>query len=293
MGKQAGWFSWMLLLILTVIWGSSFILMKRGLESFTPLQIGALRIALAGIALAPFIAGKARNMSRQEWLWSACVGILGNAIPAFLFPLAETVLNSATTGALNALTPLFVIIVGSMFFHLKVSKTQIVGVIIGFSGALMLVLGGEEKVDLTSHIGFAGVAVLATFLYGISTNVMKRYLNHTPSAQASGFALLAGAIPYSIYLMFDQSFLTVFANDPHAWTAFGYIVLLSIVGTAFALILFYRLVQKTNPVFAASLTYLIPIVAVGWGMVDGEMISLQQILGVAIILVGVFIANRS
>lgn len=283
--------AWGLFVFLALVWGSSFILMKRGLEVFTPLQVAALRLVIAGGILFPLVWDKARQLSRREWQVVLTVGFIGNAIPAFLFPLAETQINSATAGILNALSPLFVLVLGLAFFGARFSGRQTLGVLIGFAGALVLVLGGAGPISLGGRVGYTLLVVLATAGYGLSTNLMKRYLNHTPALLASGFALLGASLPYLVYLVFFSGVGKVM-QTPGAWTGLGYIAILGAVGTASALIAFYRLVQLTDPIFSSSVTYLIPLVALGWGMLDGERLEPLQYLGMGVILVGVYLANR-
>jgi drug/metabolite transporter (DMT)-like permease len=266
--------------------------MKKGLEAFSPLQVAGLRMVIASVVLLPFVLGKARRISRREWRYIVAVGIVGNGIPAFLFPLAETQINSASAGILNVLSPLFVVILGVSFFGYTYTRPQLLGVLLGLMGAIWLILAGSE-VDLWQHVFYSLLVVLATVGYGLSTNLMKTYLNKTPSVLASGFALLVVALPYGLYLLTLGDLPAVFqVHGAAAWEALGYLVILAAVGTALALVMFYRLVQLTQPIFAASVTYLIPLVALGWGLWDDETISAGQMAGAAIILLGVYLANR-
>ncbi|RMG55386.1 MAG: EamA family transporter [Bacteroidetes bacterium] len=291
MNRPSQFVAWGLFLFLALVWGSSFILMKRGLEVFTPLQVAALRLVIAGGVLFPLVWNKARRLSRREWTAALTVGLVGNAIPAFLFPLAETQINSATAGILNALSPLFVLVLGLSFFGARFSGRQTLGVLIGFAGALVLVLGGQGPISTGGRVGYALLVVLATVGYGLSTNLMKRYLNETPALLASGFALFGASLPYLLYLIFFSGLGKTMAQ-PGAWMSLSYIAILGAVGTAAALIVFYRLVQLTDPIFSSSVTYLIPLVALGWGLLDGERLEPLQFVGMAVILAGVYLANR-
>lgn len=284
--------AWGILILLCLVWGSSFILIKKGLEAFNPYQLGGLRIVIAAGVLLPFALAKSKKLSRNEWKFIFVVGIIGNGIPAILFPLAETKINSATAGALNTLSPLFVLLLGYLFFQFVFTPRQVLGVIIGLGGALLLILTGGGEIDLASNTLYASFVILATIGYGLSTNIMKRHLNHTPSVLASGYALLSVSLPYGIYLLFFSGIKDVFETHPSAWTAFGYIIILGAFGTALALVLFYRLVQLTSPLFSASVTYFIPIVALSWGILDGEVFTLLQYLSMLIILAGVYLANK-
>lgn len=284
---------WAILLFLALVWGSSFILIKRGLDAFSAPQVGGMRLVVAGLCAIPLIWGQAHRVQKGAWKWIFVVGIVGNAIPAVLFPLAETRLNSASVGVLNVMSPIFVLIFGFLFFQFRFSVLQIIGVALGFGGVLMLILLGDQQVALSEHILYAGAAVLATVGYGLSTNIMKRYLQDVPSTLAPSFALFFMGIPYAIYLGFFADLQAPFIADSSlAWASLAYIVLLGAIGTALALVLFYKLVQISDPIIAASVTYLIPIVALFWGWIDGETLSALQYLGIAVILGGVYLVNR-
>lgn len=285
--------AWMLLLFLALVWGSSFILIKRGLHTFSATQVGGLRLVIAGLCVVPLIWGQARKIRREEWKYILLVGVIGNALPAVLFPLAETRINSASAGIINVMSPIFVMIIGVLFFGSRFGSKQILGVILGLAGVLLLILLGEQSVDMGEHVLYAGLAVLATLGYGISTNVMKTHLGRIPANLAPGFALFFMAIPYGIYLLFFADLGTVFSkNATQAWQSLGYVALLGAIGTALALVLFYRLVQMTEAIIAASVTYLIPVVALFWGLVDGEIMTNWQYLGMLVIIFGVWMVNQ-
>lgn len=284
---------WAILIFLALVWGSSFILIKRGLLAFTPSQVGGLRLTVAGLVAIPLVWGKARQVPSKAWIWIIVVGIVGNAIPAVLFPFAETKLNSATVGVLNSMSPVFVLIFGFLFFQFRFSVLQVIGVAMGFGGVLMLILLGDQKISLEDNLIYAGAAILATVGYGLTTNVMKRYLNEVPATIAPTFALLFMGIPFAIYLIIDGNLAEAFAtHGQQAWISLGYITILGALGTALALVLFYRLIQISDPIIAASVTYLIPIVALFWGWVDGESLTSLQYAGISIILGGVWLVNR-
>lgn len=290
---QSRFFPYFLYLYLVLAWGSSFILIKQGLVSFNPFQVAALRILIAGLVMLPFTIGRSNEISRVEWRFILLVGLIGNAIPAILFPYAETVLNSASAGILNTLSPLFVLLLGIFFFQLKPSSSQRIGMFIGFGGAVIMVLASGQEIDLGSNAFYSLLVVIATFCYGLSTNIMKRHLNTTPSLLATGYALMAMAIPYSVYLLFFSDVAEIFRfAEPTVWISFGSIAILAALGTALALVCFYRLVQITDPIFSSSVTYVIPIVAMMWGLAYGEKIYPAQYLGMALILSGVFLTNR-
>ena len=285
--------SFVWLVLLSLIWGSSFILMKRGLLAFSPFQIAAIRMVLAGLCLFPVVIQYLRKsgFSRSEWIALVCSGLLGNALPAWLFPLAETQLNSATVGVLNALTPLSVIIVGVSFFRMSSQLLQWIGVMIGLIGAILLVVLSKQEVSLQVQAEYSLLVLGAAVCYGISANVIKRYLGQIPAPVISACSLGIGSIPY-LWVLWRFPLAPVFEQDPGAWGAFAYLAVLAIVGTAIALIIFNHLVKAEGPVFATSVTYLIPIVALLWGLIDNEPISWGQMGSIVLILGGVYLANR-
>ncbi|TAE50783.1 MAG: DMT family transporter [Bacteroidetes bacterium] len=283
---------WLLFAFLALVWGSSFILMKRGLEAFSPLQIAAIRMTVAAVILLPFVIRNYRPLTRKEWIAVAVVGIFGNGLPAFFFPLAETRISSAGAGILNSLSPLFVLVLGALFFRRPFSSRQLAGIGFGFGGALMLMLSADGQTDIFSQAFYSLIIVFSTIGYGLSTIVTKTYLSEQPATVVPGLALLMVSIPYSIYLFGFSHIGEVMNTDPEAWASLGYVMILGAVGTALALVLFYRLIQQGDPVLAASVTYVIPIVAVGWGLLDKESFNFRQVIGMLLILVGLWLVNR-
>lgn len=265
--------------------------MKRGLDAFSPLQIAALRISIAGLVMLPLVIGKAKEIPRDKWKYIFAIGLLGNAIPAFLFPLAETQISSASTAILNVISPVFTLLLGLFFFGFTFKTRQIYGVIIGFAGALVLLLMGGGELDFGKHISYSMLVVIATVLYGLTTNIMKRHLNEISALYATGFALLIVSVPYWIYLLGFSDIYTTFETQPKAWASLGYISILAALGTSLALFLFYQLVQRTSTIFSASVTYMIPIVALGWGLLDGETINFWEVMGMIVIMAGVYLVN--
>lgn len=301
--------SWFLLILLALIWGSSFILMKRGLLVFSPLEIGMLRISAAFVVLLPFAIFHARKIPKSKWKYLLISGLIGNAIPAVLFPLAQTRLQSSVTGVLNGLTPLFTVLVGAIFFSQSLKYKQLIGLGIAFIGAGLLSIakkgGGFGDINM-----YVFLVVLAAFFYGISLNVIKSKLSGIPSFPIASCAFLTVGIPAILFLFFGTPFLTHFDETELAklsatiipissappillvWKSFFYIVILGVVGTAIALIIFNKLIQTTDAVFASTVTYIIPIVAIFWGVMDNEPLQTEHFVGMALIVFGVFVANR-
>lgn len=283
---------WVLLIVLSLIWGSSFILIKRGLDVYTPGQVAALRIVIAGTLLLPFTFVQLRHTPRQLLGYAALVGILGNGIPAYLFSLAETQLNSSTAGTLNALQPLFTLLIGAVVFHVSLTRVKVVGVVIGLVGAVMLALRNGGSGEPTQNLLYGLLIMVATIMYAISTNIIRYKLHSLKAIQLTSLSLPMVALPYLLYLL-TTDFTERFVSVPGAFSSLGYIAVLASLGTTFSVILFNRLIQQSGPLFASSVTYIIPVVALGWGIVDGEPLGPLHIVGMGAILAGVYLVNRT
>ena len=289
--------SWLLLALLACIWGSSFILMKKGMyndqhrEIFSSLQVGAMRMLLAGLVLLPFTIQVLRRLkSRKDLLYFATVGVCGNFIPAFLFTYAETHISSGLAGIMNSFTPIFTLLVGYLFFSNKITRYQLFGTIIGFGGITILVFNSGGVQANGQEILPSLAIVLATFLYGISLNTIKfKLAAYKPiHVAAGGFGMVF--IP-SIIGFFTFDTLHVFKHNPDALNGFTAIAVLAIVGTAFAVFLFNGIIQSSSALFASSVTYLIPIVAVIIGTYFNESITSTQVISMFIVISGVILAN--
>ena len=281
--------TWLLLGLLALIWGSSFLLIKKGLLAFGPMEVGALRISSAGLVLAPFIARRLNKITRKHWLKLASVGLVGSLIPAFMFAIAQTQLASGVTGVLNALTPIATLVIGALFFHQKARIAQVIGVAIGLFGTLLLVTAsanGSWDFNL-----YALLVLAATVCYGLNLNLIKHKISDLSPLTITGISLLMAAVPATIYLFAGTEFITQ-VQQPGAMLSLLSVLALGIAGTAGALVIFNHVVQLTNTVFTSSVTYLIPIVALILGILDGEDFWLQQGFGMLAILVGVWFANR-
>ena len=282
---------WLLLITLSLIWGSSFILIKKSLLGLSAFQLGALRTVFTGIILLSLGYKSIKTIKNEQWKWVVTSGFIASFIPAFLFAIAETEIDSAVTSVLNSLTPLNTVLLGFTVFGLQSSKRQVLGVIIGFIGTAILILKGSNLNPNQNYL-YAGFVILSTCLYAINVNIIKRYLyNVKPLAIAAG-NYVAITIPGIVALGLSGFFKASTIQHPHFMLSIGAVALLAIFGTALAKILFNNLIQISSPVFATSVTYLMPIVALMWGLLDGETFGWVQFLATLIILVGVFIANK-
>lgn len=258
---------------------------------FSPLEVGALRITMASLFLMPIAVGRFYRIRKRHLGLLFIIGLVGSFLPAFFFAIAQTRLSSGLTGVFNALTPLFVLIMGVLFFKQKMQTEKLLGMFFAFLGTLMLILTG--KGGFLSDINYyALLVVLATIFYGVNLNVIKFYLADLKALTITSVSLMFVS-PLALTVLFGFTpFIEHMRSTEGAWLAFGYVAALGIVGTALALIVFNHLVQLTTPVFTSSVTYIIPIVAIIWGLVDGETIYALHYVGMVGILLGVYLVNR-
>lgn len=283
--------AWAILIALSIIWGSSFILMKRGLDAYGSDEVAALRISIAFLFLIPFYIKHYRIDFKKYFLGLVLMGVFGNLIPAFLFTKAETQISSSLAGMLNALTPLFTILVGLLWLKIRPSTQQVYGILVGLLSAICLVVfQGGENVFRNALYGL--LAVVATMCYAISVNGIRKYLGGLNSVTATVWAFsITGPIAL-VYLFGFTDFTTHWTQNPKALVSLGYVGILAIVGTALSVIFYNILIRSSGAVFASSCTYLIPVVAVGWGIFDGESINGAQLLSVTAIVLSVYLINR-
>ena len=281
---------WIFLFLLAFIWGSSFILIKKGLVGFTPLQLGSLRIIITALLL--FLVGfkSLKNLPKNTLKWIVISGFLGTFFPAFLFAYAETEIDSAIASILNSIVPINTIVFGFLAFKMHSSKRQVLGVLIGFAGTFLLITNGAS-INPNQNYWYAFLVIIATVMYAFSINIIKRHLqNVSPIAIAVGnFAIII--IPAFIVLIFSGFFTSQVIQGPDFTISLFYIFLLSLFGTAIAKVLFNNLVQISTPIFASSVAYIMPIIAVSWGFLDGESFGFWQGVATVIILLGVYLAN--
>lgn len=283
--------SWLIILALVITWGSSFILIKRGLEYFSAIEVGAIRVVITFLSLLPFALPKLGKITKTDFYWLSLSGIMGSLLPAFLFALAQTGIDSGTAGLLNSLTPLFTLIVGFLLFGLKSRLINIVGVFVGLAGAIGLisVSGGNA---FSFNLKYSSFIVLATIFYAINVNLIKAKLKHINSLTITSITFFCAGIIASIILFSMTDVVEQLQNEPQAWIGLMYIAILALIGTALAMIAFNLLIKITSPIFASSVTYLIPLVALMWGFSDGEYFSLQHIIWIAMIIGGVVLVNK-
>lgn len=263
--------------------------MKKGLVAFNSNQVAALRLVIAGLFLLPFGIIQFRKWHPSKLKYFFAVGLFGNFIPAFLFTLAETKVSSSLAGLLNSLTPTFTLVLGMLFFGMTVRKNHILGIILGFIGAAVLIIG-PGMAAFNEDAVFGLLVVLATVFYGISVNVIRKHLSEVNSITTTFWAFMLTSPFAGAYLLTTDVHLRL--SSPEGYSSLSYIAILGIVGTASAVMLFNMLIRNTNAIFASSVTYLIPIVALGWGILDNEEVGLIHLLAISLILGGIFLINR-
>jgi len=279
-----------LLLFLSLIWGSSFVLIKKGLLAFSPIQVGTLRIVFAWLVLLPIAAKHIKTTFKANWKQLFVLGLIGNLGPAILFALAETNMSSSLAGMLNSLTPIFTIIVGVFYYKTKINIPLVIGLGLGLIGSVLLSLIGSG-VELGGFNIYSLLVIAATLLYGISGNLIKKYVKAIDPLVLVSLAMFAVG-PVSLIFLLSTDIIHQTTTHPDAIFSAISIFILGAFGTAFALGLFNNLIKITSAVFASSVTYLIPITAIIWGIIDNEALFPLHFLGIGIIITGIFLINK-
>ncbi len=280
---------WIVLIFLALIWGSSFILMKKSLLTFSFMQVGSMRIFFAFLFFIPFIIKKFKNLNRKNIISILIVGFIGNAIPAVLFAKAQTDVDSSLAGMLNATVPIFVWIIGISFYKAKTKFINMVGLFIGLIGAAGLIIKDYTNVFENFNL-YALYILVATLFYGINTNEVKYKLHHLDAMSVTALAFLFIGPTAGFYLLFED-FSTAIAN-PKFYESLLYVVILAFFSSFIAVVIFNKLIKFTSAIFAASVTYIIPIFAIIFGLIDGETITVFQIIFMIIIFAGVFLIKN-
>lgn len=287
---KQGFFNWLIFILLSLIWGSSFILMKEGLKNLSAFQVASLRILSSGIVLLPTALKYFRQIPKDKIFIIFMSGVLGSLLPAYLFCIAEEGIDSALAGTLNSLTPIFVIITGALFFKSKASGNKILGILISFTGSILLLLS-KGHMQESQNLLYVSFVVLATIFYGFNVNMVHRNLKNIGSLQIAAVALTLNAIPALLVLVVTGYFNLPLTNTGVLLST-GAAAVLGVLGTAVASIIFYMLVKRAGAVFASMVTYGIPVVAIMWGIVYHEEVGWKQVGCLLIILFGVYYANR-
>ncbi|MCL7761788.1 DMT family transporter [Polaribacter sp. Z014] len=283
---------WFYLIILSIVWGSSFILMKKALLGVTPIQLGALRMIFTAIFLLSFAFPSIKKIKKRHWKYITYTAVVGTFIPGFLFAFAITSIDSAIVSILNSFTPFNTLIFGAIVFGFAFRKAQLYGILIGLIGTLILILEGAD-VNPNQNYWYAFLIIIASVGYAFNANMVKKYLYDLDALAITTGNFLLLIIPATFVLSFTDFFNTFDTDNEVLMHSLGYLAILSVVGTAIAKTIYNKLVHISSPVFSSSVTYLIPIVAILWGMLDGEKLSFIQLIGGVIILLGVYFVNKT
>lgn len=281
---------WFLFIVISLTWGSSFILVKKSLLGFSPYEIGAIRVAISGLLLSFIGLPAIFKMPRKTLFWVIAAGFFGNFLPMFLFPIAQQKVSSSLAGILDALFPMFVLAFGFLFFGIKSRWSQVLGAVIGFLGAASLIYFSEANTD-SSQFWYAMIVVLAGASYGVNALLIKEKIPNLSSIKLTAAVFTFWAIPSFVILFFTDLFQN-FEWTPERTEAMGYLGFLSIFGTAVAMSLYYKLIQNTSPVFASSVSYVLPIVAIIWGVLDGEKFTFWYLIGAVLIGIGIYLIRE-
>lgn len=282
---------WAIFVILAFIWGTSFILMKEALRVFSSEQVAALRMAAAWVVVIGMAVFHIRKVPKSKLKFLFLSGMLGSFIPAFLFTAAQIHIDSSSSGILNSLTPCFTFVVGALFFQQKTSLMKFFGLLLGFLGCVILItINQKGEVSLNAY---ALLVVLATVLYGFNINITKRYLSDINPVHIATVSIAMIGTLAIIFLFSFTDFVTRLTTIENSANALGYAVILGVFGTGVSSILFYKMLQMSSPIFASSVTYFVPIVAVCWGMYAGETLHLAHFVGMSVIILGVVIVNKA
>ncbi len=286
--QKPAFVNWFILLFLSLIWGSSFILIKKGVQGFGFVEAASIRLMAAGVVFLPFGLYHFPRIPRDRWLYVVLITMVGMFIPAFLFCLAQQHIQSSVAGIMNALTPVFTFVFSLLLFKKTYKTNHVAGLLLGLVCAIMLIV---ERSDTAFTLNtYAGLIVLGTICYGLNINLVKQFLG-----DVSSFALSSVSVSLGGLLAFLFIFLPChenYAMTDARWMPLGALILLGIMSTALAQVFFYKLIKDTSAIFASSTTYIMPIVAVLWGLVDGEPFHFVHALSIAGILTAVLLLRK-
>src|SRR5690554_1539483 len=276
-----------LFIIIAITWGSSFILIKKSLPVFTPYQIGAFRAGFSGLLLS-FIGFPAlMKMSKKDVFWIALSGLFGNLLVVFIFPIAQQGVSSSLAGIINALDPIFTLILGAVLFGISNKRLQYMGAIIGFLGAAVLVSSSNAE-NGESHFFYTILLIIGSALYAISALIIEKKLPHLKSTHISTGIYTIWMLPSLVILGFSGFFTDIDYSQNETLTALGYLVFLTVISTTLVMFLFFKLVQDTSAVFVSTISLLLPVVAVIWGVLDNEKFTVWYAIGGLLIWIGVY-----
>ena len=282
---------WIYLFLLSGIWGSSYILIKKGLIGLSPIQLACFRIVITSFILVFFGLRHVKNLNRDQWKWLSVTGFFGTFFPTFLFAYSETKIDSSVVAVLNGLTPLFTLFIAVLFFGYTFRKLQFVGVAVGLLGTIMLIYDQYSSKSF-SNANYSLLVLIASLCYGFNVNILKYKLKGVSSMGIAIGNFLAITPPALILLILSDFSWNTFYEEKNILTSLLFVFILASMGTALAKVIFNELVTISSPVFSVSTTYLLPIVAIGWGILDGESFGIGKFLSAFVILAGIYLITK-
>ncbi|MBU2705366.1 DMT family transporter [Zooshikella marina] len=283
----------MLLILLSLIWGSTYILIKQGLTAFNALDVGLLRTFFSGFFFIPlyfWLRPALRHLSLNDWKCLALTGFFGSVFPTLLFAVGQQVVPSALVGMLNTLQPVFVLVIAFFAFNQRFSRSELLGTGLGCIGATVLVLSSADLTNITHHLFYCGVVLLGMISYGIASNLIRHRLKHISAVRLTAISISIWSIPAFIGIVLRYSLGQV-STSSHTVAALLAIAVLALLGTCVAISLYSRLIIRYGLIFAVSITYFIPIVAIMWGVLDGEAIFFLHFIGLVLVLGALYLIN--
>ncbi len=290
MNRPPSTLDWIALFVLAAVWGASFIFIKHSVEVFNPVQMAMWRMVLATAVYLPIAAVYWSKIDWSRWKWLVVVAFCGSAIPNFLFAVAQQHVTSSLAGVLNSLTPLFTLVLGVTFFQMAFTRNKLLGVVLGLTGAIVLIFFNSRS-DVSGNAFYTALCALATVCYAVNANTVNRHLrDQHPAAIASAAFVLTGGL-FLIGLWWSGGWAVV-QEHPQGWKGLSYVFYLAAVGTVAGSIGYFWLLQRTSAIFATSVTYLIPVTAMLLGVLDGETVGIADLAGTGIILTGLYLARK-
>lgn len=278
------------LVFLAFIWGSSFILIKKSLLVFSDLEVAALRIFIAALVLVPFGISRIKTLSKKDFWYVTLSGLIGTGIPAFFFTIAQRHITSSEASIYNSLTPLFTLLFAVFFFKTHSNWINYLGIVLGLVGTIFLITQRTmSNGGFSSSPEYGILLIIATFMYGFNTNHVKHNLKHIDGITIVSVSFLVMMIPSSLFIASPSFFQKV--NHPDFLKAFLFVSILAIVCTSFALIVWNKLIKNISAIYASTVTYIIPVFALLWGIYDGEKLIWNHAFAILCIFTGIYLVN--
>ena len=232
-----------------------------------------------------------KRMSKKDVFWIALSGLFGNFLVVFIFPIAQQGVSSSLAGIINALDPIFTLVLGAILFGIRNKVIQYAGAIIGFIGAIILVYSSNSG-NGENHLYYTVLLVIGSALYAVAALIIEKKLHHIKSTDISTGIYTIWMVPSLLILSFSGFFTDIDYSQNETLTALGYLVFLTVISTTLVMFLFFKLVQDTSAVFVSTISLLLPVVAVIWGVLDKEKFTVWYAIGGLLILISVYLIRE-